>query len=239
VDAANTAWQKSDLANVVVEADKALAIYPNDAAMKLLKTNAQGKIADQIAYNDAMKKATVFFDNHDFNSAETWAMTALQNKQGDATATKIRDSAQQFLNGFNDMAKQAQTAYQQAQIAYQQGDLTRAITNFTGAITFADKALGIRKDDAAMQNLKTDVRQRLDAILVVLLESFNVSVPSEIKYAEVKKASSLGAIGEAGKPYYRAQAERLEIAYRAGSWLGEGNRQTCINDLRKAIENWE
>jgi hypothetical protein len=129
------------------------------------------------------------------------------------------------LNSFSDTVKQAQAAYQQ-------GD-------FAGAVALADKVLGIRKDDAAMQKLKADTLRQLDANLVVLLESFNVSVPSEIKYAEVKKTSTLGAIGDAGKPYYQAQVDKLEKAYRAGNWLGEGNRQTSIHDLRKAIDNWE
>jgi tetratricopeptide (TPR) repeat protein len=225
VNAATIASQKGDFATAVTEADKALAIYKNDTAMQQLKTNAQAQIANQQAYHDAMNKAQSAFDSRDYTNAITWAMTALQKMPSDAAATKIRDSAQHSLSAFNDTVKQAQTAYQQ-------GD-------FIGAVTFADKALSIRKDDAAMQKLKTDVLRQLDGSLVFLLESFNVSVPSEIKYAEVKKASALGAIGDTGKPYYQAQVDKLEKSYRVCNWLDEGNRQTSIHDLRKAIDNWE
>jgi tetratricopeptide (TPR) repeat protein len=225
VNAANAASQKGDFVNAVAEADKALVIYKNDPAMQQLKAGAQTQIANQQAYRDAMNKAQSAFDSHDYTSAVTWAATALQKMPGDAAATKIKDSAQQSLNAFSDTVKQAQTAYQQ-------GD-------FAGAVALADNALGIRKNDATMQKLKADILLQLDRSLVTLLESFNVSVPSEIKYAEVKKASTLGAIGDAGKPYYQAQADKLEKAYRAGNWLGAGNRQTSLHDLRKAIDSWE
>jgi restriction system protein len=225
VDAANAAWQKSDFAKAVTEADKALAVYPKDAAMQQLKTNAQGQIANQLAYHDAMNKAQAAFDNHDYTSAVTWATTALEKIHGDAAATKIKSSAQQLLNIFRDTASQAQTAFRQ-------GD-------YSGALTSVDKTLAIRKDDAVMQKLRTDILRQLDSNLVILLESFNVSVPPEIKYAEVKKASTLGAIGDTGKPYYESQADKLEKTYRAGNWLNEGNRQTSLHDLRKAIDSWE
>ena len=223
--AANAASQKSDYATVVVEADKALVIYRNDTTMQQLKASAQSAIGNLQAYREAMASAQSALDKHDYNGASSAAGTALQKIPNDAAATKIRDTAQQALNAFSDTVKQAQAAYQQ-------GD-------FAGAVALADKALGLRKDDATMQKLKTDTLRQLDANLVMLLESFNVSVPSEIKYAEVKKTSSLGAIGDAGKPYYRALTDKVEKAYRAGNWLGEGNRQTSIYDLRKAIDNWE
>ena len=225
VNAANAAWQKSDFANVVTEADKALAVYRNDTAMQQLKAGAQTQIANLQAYRDAMGKAQAAFDGHDYTGASTWATTALQKIPGDAAATKIKDSAQQALNAFSDLVKQAQSAFQK-------GD-------FAGAVAAADKALAVRKDDAAMQKIKTDVLLQLDRSLANLLESFALSVPSDIKYAEVKKADILGAIGNAGKPYYQAQADRLEKAYRAGNWLGEGSRQTSLHDLRKAIDSWE
>ena len=223
--AANAASQKSDYATVVVEADKALVIYRNDTTMQQLKASAQSAIGNLQAYREAMASAQSALDKHDYNGALSAAGTALQKIPNDAAATKIRDTAQQALNAFSDTVKQAQAEYQQ-------GD-------FAGAVALADKALGLRKDDATMQKLKTDTLRQLDANLVMLLESFNVSVPSEIKYAEVKKTSSLGAIGDAGKPYYRALTDKVEKAYRAGNWLGEGNRQTSIYDLRKAIDNWE
>jgi serine/threonine protein kinase len=223
--AANAAAQKSDYATVVVEADKALVIYRNDTTMRQLKASAQSATANLQAYREAMASAQSALDKQDYNGVLSAAGTALQKIPNDAAAAKIRDTAQQALNSFGDTVKQAQAAYQQ-------GD-------FAGAVALADKVLGIRKDDAAMQKLKADTLRQLDANLVVLLESFNVSVPSEIKYAEVKKTSTLGAIGDAGKPYYQAQVDKLEKAYRAGNWLGEGNRQTSIHDLRKAIDNWE
>jgi tetratricopeptide (TPR) repeat protein len=225
VNAANAAWQKSDFDGVVAGADRALAIYRNDPVMQQLKADAQGQITNLQAYHDAINKAQSSFDNHDYASAVTWATTSLEKIHGDAAATKIKGSAQQLLSVFGDTASQAQTAYQQNDLA--------------GAVVLADKALAIRKDDATMQKLKTDVLRQLDASLVTLLESFNVTVPTEIKYAEVKKTSTLGAIGDAGKPYYQSWTDKLEKAYRAGNWLGEGNRQTSIHDLRNAIDRWE
>ena len=225
VSAANAAWQKNDFANVVTGADKALAIYRNDGTMLQLKANAQAQITNQQAYHAAMDKAQSAFNSQDYTSAATWAATALQKMPGDAAAKNISTSSQQFLKGFSDTAGQAQSAFQQ-------GD-------FSGAVTLASKALGIRKDDAAMQKLKTDILLQLDRSLANLLGSFNVSVPAEIKYAEVKKTSTLPAIGDTGKPYYHAQADKLEKAYRAGNWLGEGNRQTSLHDLHQAIDRWE
>ena len=225
VNAANAAWQKSDFAAVVTAADQALAVYRTDTAMLQIKASALARIANQQAYRDALDKAQAAFDSHDYTGAATWAAAALEKIPGDTAATKIRDGAQQLLNAFSDTAKQAQAAYQQ-------GD-------FSGAVALADKALGIRKDDAAMQKLKADILRQLDGSLVALLESFNVSVPAELKYADTKKASTLGAIGDVGKPYYHAQADKLEKAYRAGNWLDQGNRQSSLHDLHDKITNWE
>ena len=226
VSAANAAWQKSDFASVVTGADKALAIYRNDAAMQQLKSGAEGKIADQLAYNEAMKKAQAAFDSHDYTSAATWAGTALQKFPNDAAARKISDSAQQSVKAFSDLVAQAQAAYQK--------------NDLIGAVIAADKALALRKDDPTMQKLKDDVRRQLDGRLVTLLEQFNVSVPSELKYAEVKKADILGAIGgDAAKKPYHDFADWLEKAYRAGNWLDEANRQTSLHDLHNKITNWE
>jgi hypothetical protein len=79
----------------------------------------------------------------------------------------------------------------------------------------------------------------LDLQLVTLLQEFNVSVPTELKYAVVKHVSTLTTIGDSGKPFYQAQADALEKGYRAGAWLTEGNRQSSLRDLRKAIDSWE
>jgi len=141
------------------------------------------------------------------------------------TFDKPSNSAEQTLIDYSDAANQAQAAYAQS--------------NYVSAVTLADKALSIRKADATMQKLKTEILRQLDCSLANLLESFNVSVPAEIKYAELKKASTLGSVGKIGKPYYQAQVDKLEKAYRAGNWLGEANRQSSLDELRKAIEGWE
>jgi hypothetical protein len=224
LNAAYTAYKNGDFATAEAKANAVLDIYPTKAAMLQIKAAAQGKIENKRAYDDAMSRARAALDNLDYTSAVAWATTALQKMPGDEAATKIRENAQQSLNLFNDMTKQAQTAYQQE--------------DWSGAVTLADKALAIRKDDATMQKLKTDVRRRLDDSLATLLINFNVTVPPEIKYARDKKASRLTQIRESDKPYYQSQVDKLENAYRAGNWLREGNRQTSIQDLRTAITIW-
>lgn len=223
VIAADAAWQKGDLTNTVAAANRALAVY-NDAAMQQLKASALAQIASLDIYHDALSKAQTAFDNQDYASAATWAATALEKMPGDAAATKIKQHAQTQLDAFSDTASQAQSAFQQ-------GD-------FAGAVTLADKALTLRKDDATMLKLKNDILRQLDASLVTLLESFNISAPAEIRYAQTKPTPALGAIGDAGKPLYQSQADKLEKAYRAGNWLGEGSRQTSLHDLRRAIDGW-
>ena len=225
VSAATTAAQKGDANGVVTAADKALAIYANDAAMQQLKANAQARISNQQAYTDALAKAQAALDSHDYATAATWAATALQKMPSDAAATKIQESASKELNRFSDTITRAQTAFKNR--------------DYAGAVTWADQALSIRKDDATAQKIKSDVLLELDLQLVTLLQEFNVSVPTELKYAVVKHVSTLTTIGDSGKPFYQAQADALEKGYRAGAWLTEGNRQSSLRDLRKAIDSWE
>jgi serine/threonine protein kinase len=226
VNAANAAAQKGDYNGIVTAADKALAIYANDPAMQSLKSSAQARIATQQAYTDALNKAQAALDSHDYATAATWAATALQKVPNDAAATKIQESASKELNRFSDTITRAQTAFKNR--------------DFAGAVTLADQALSIRKDDATAQKIKSDVLLELDIQLVTLLQEFNVSVPTELKYAVVKHVDRLGIIGDTGKPYYLGQADLLEKGYRAGgTWLSEGNRKPSLSDLRKAIDSWE
>ena len=224
VAAAKADSQKSDFADAITEADKALAIYKNDTEMQQLETDAKAQIANQQGYADAMKNAQVAMNANDYTDAAGWAKAALDKKPNDAAAIQIRDSAQQQLNAFGDLVKQAQDTFKQG--------------NLADAVTLVNKALAIHKDDPAAQQLKADFLRQLDADLVTMLESFNVSVPSEIQYVKIKKVATLGAIGDEGKPFYQSQADKLEKAYRMGNWLDQGNRQISIHDLRKAIDNW-
>jgi serine/threonine protein kinase/tetratricopeptide (TPR) repeat protein len=224
VAAAKADFQKGDLTDAITEADKALAIYKTDTEMQQLESKAKAQTADQQAYADDMKNAQTAVNANDYADAAGWAKAALEKKPDDATAIQIRDNAEQQLNAFGDLVKQAQAAFRQQ--------------NFSDAVTFANKALAVHKDDPTAQKLKADILRQLDIDLVTMLESFNVSVPSAIQYAEVSKVSTLGAIGDAGKPYYQSLADKLEKAYRLGDWLDQGNRQISIHDLRKAIDNW-
>lgn len=224
LNAAYTAYKNGDFATAVANANKVLNIYPANAAMLQLKADAQEKIENKRAYDYAMSKGHVAMNLSDYTSAASWATTALQYIPDDKAAIDLRNQAKYWSDTINDIAKQAQTAYQE-------GD-------FTNAITLSDKALSIHKDDATMQKLKTDVRRQLDARLVTLLVNFNLTVPPELEYARDKKAYRLTQIRETDKPYYQAQADNLEKAYRAGNWLREGNIQTSIQDLRTAITIW-
>ena len=97
----------------------------------------------------------------------------------------------------------------------------------------------MQAENGAMQQLKNNVLRRLDSNLVTLMESFNLDIPTALRYAEVTKSSPLGSIGEAGKPYYRSQVDKLERNYRTGNWLDQDFRSNSLPDLRKAIEKWE
>jgi serine/threonine protein kinase/tetratricopeptide (TPR) repeat protein len=220
--AAKADSQKGDFANTIAEADKALAIYKNDTDMQRLEADAKTQLASQQAYTDAINNAQADVNSGNYADAVGWAKTALEKRPNDPTATGIRDSAQKQLDAFGDIEKQAQDAFQKQ--------------DFATAVTLANKALAIHKDDPTMQKLKTDILHQLDVDLATMLESFNVSVPSDL--TKVKNVATLGAIGDAGKPYYQDLADKLEKGYRMGNWLEQGNRQISIHDLRKAIDNW-
>ncbi|HTR42296.1 MAG TPA: protein kinase [Pseudomonadales bacterium] len=224
VSAAKEAAQKGDFTTAAAEAGKALAIYKNDTDMQKIESGAKSQIADQQAYADAMKNAQTAMSANDYSDAAGWAKAALEKKPNDAAAIQIRDSAMQQLNAFGDMVKQAQDAFRQQ--------------DFANAVVLIDKALAVHSDDPTAKKLKADILRQLDVDLVTMLESFNVSVPSELQYTAVSKVKTLGAIGDAGKPYYQALADKLEKAYRMGNWLDQNNRQISIHDLRKAIDNW-
>jgi serine/threonine protein kinase/tetratricopeptide (TPR) repeat protein len=224
VAAAKADSQKGDFADTITEAGKALAIYKNDTDMLRLESDAKTQLANQQAYTDAINNAQADVNSGNFADALGWAKASLDKRPGDPTATGIRDSAQKQLDAFGDIVKQAQDAFQKQ--------------DFANAVILVNKALAIHKDDPTMQKLKTDILRQLDVDLVTMLESFNVSVPSQIQYVNVKGVSTLGAIGDAGKPYYQNLADGLEKAYRMGNWLDQGNRQISIHDLRKAIDNW-
>jgi serine/threonine protein kinase/tetratricopeptide (TPR) repeat protein len=220
VAAAKADSQKGDYANTITEADKALAIYKNDTEIQRLESDAKAQLASQQAYTDAINNAQADVNSGNYADAVGWAKAALEKRPGDATATGIRDSAQKQLDAFGDIEKQAQDAFQKQ--------------DFATAVTLVNKALALHKDDPTMQNLKTDILHQLDVDLATMLESFNVSVPSDI--AKVKNVTTLGAIGD-GRTYYEDLTDKLEKAYRMGNWL-EGSRQISIHDLRKAIDNW-
>jgi serine/threonine protein kinase len=224
VAAAKTDSQKGDFASTITEADKALAIYKSDTEMLKLESDAKTQLANQQAYTDAINNAQADVNSGNYADAVGWAKSALEKRPGDATATSIRDNAQKQLDAFGDIEKQAQDAFQKQ--------------DFATAVTMVNKALAIHKDDATMQKLKSAILRQLDVDLVTMLESFNVSVPSAIQYVNVKGVSTLGAIGDAGKPYYQNMTDGLEKAYRMGNWLDQNNRQISIHDLRKAIDNW-
>lgn len=224
VAAAKADVQKGDYTAALADADKALAVYKNDSEMLQLESNARAQISSQKAYTDAINNAQTALNAHDYRDAAGWANAALQKRPGDTAATNIRDTAEKSLDAFGDLVRQAQIAFQKQ--------------NFADAVSLVNQALAIHGDDATVQKLKADILRQLDIDLVTMLESFNVSVPSEIQYAEVSKVSTLGAIGDAGKPYYQDLADKLEKAYRTGNWLDQGNRQLSIHDLRKAIDNW-
>jgi serine/threonine protein kinase/tetratricopeptide (TPR) repeat protein len=223
VAAAKAAAGKGDFATALTEADKALAIYKNDKDMEKIESDAKAQVASQQAYTDAMKNAQTAMNANDYSDAAGWAKAALEKRPNDAAAIQIRDSATQQLNAFGDMVKQAQDALRKQ--------------DFANAVVLVNKALAIHKDDPTAQKLKSNILRQLDIDLVTMLESFNVTVPSEIRYAQVTKVATLGAIGD-GKSYYQGLADNLEKAYRTGNWLDQGNRQLSIHDLRKAIDNW-
>jgi serine/threonine protein kinase/tetratricopeptide (TPR) repeat protein len=223
VAAAKAAAGKGDFATALTEAEKALAIYKNDKDMEKIESDAKAQVANQQAYTDAMKNAQTAMNANDYSDAAGWAKAALEKRPNDAAAIQIRDSATQQLNAFGDLIKQSQDALRKQ--------------DFANAVVLVNKALAIHKDDPTAQKLKSNILRQLDIDLVTMLESFNVTVPAEIRYAAVTKVATLGAIGD-GKSYYQGLADNLEKAYRTGNWLDQGNRQLSIHDLRKAIDNW-
>ena len=216
----SAAAQQNKHEAVVAEAEKALAVYPNDAAMQNLKKNAQKKIDDQRAYDDAMAKAQAALDGQDYTVAISWAEAALQKFPNNDKAKKLRDDAQKLLNDFSAWVKRAQTA-----------------TNFVEAVTFAEQALHLCKHDAMMIKLKNDILLRLDRDLVKLLRNFQEAVPKKMENLVDEADKPFGTIGNA-RNYYYEQANKLKEAYRAGNWL-EGYRETSLQVLLKRILNWD
>jgi tetratricopeptide (TPR) repeat protein len=225
VNQSRAAYQRGDYPTAINIADTALSVYKEDPVLQGLKANAvaQNKILEE--YRMAVKNAQAAYDNHDYAGVVTWSGTALLKIPGDATATQLQEKAQAMLTEHNEAVELAEAAYQRH--------------DYPEAVASADKALAIQKDDATMTGLKGEILRQLDEDFVNLLDSFNISVPSGIRQPGPKRASTLGAIGDAGKPYYQAKVDSLEKAYRSGNWLGENNRQTALQKLREAINIWE
>ncbi|HTB84887.1 MAG TPA: protein kinase [Candidatus Sulfotelmatobacter sp.] len=214
----------NDFTGAMAAADKALAIYPNDAAMIQLKANAQGLMASLQAYHEALSEAQKAFDAHDYSAAVKAATLAMEKIPGDAAAQKLLSQAQQNLTSLNSLTTQAQTALDRS--------------DFLTAISAANKAQGISKDDPTVLKIQKQALGRLDGTLVMLLDTFNVTVPTELVAARNTKASTSGALSDPDRQAFQKDVDYLEKAYRAGGCLDQNNRQPSLVDLRKVIDRW-
>src|SRR5437588_220603 len=155
------AYRAGNLSNAIAEADKALAIHGDDAAMKKLKTDAlaQQTAAGQQAERErqvgvATNAGWAAYRAGNLSNAIAEADKALAIHGDDAAMKKLKTDA---------LAQQTAAA-QQAERERQFGVATNAgwaayrAGNLSNAIAEADQALAIHGDDAGMKKLKEDAR---------------------------------------------------------------------------------
>lgn len=266
--AAQDALAKKDYTTAATRADEALRYRPGDAAATRVRTQASelpdreraqslfeaGDYAQAQEVCARHSGAELFRDLTAAVDAEQAALAAANRKLGAGDYTFLSEvKGQKFaakapfanlvamgekeqallneLSGLQSAANGWQTL--QARLADASTAAVREKPPFRELRTWAEGKA--REHQAQMQQHL----QQLDASLVAMLDSFNVAVPSGLRPAGTKKKDILGAIGEDGKKYFRAEADKLENAYKSGGWLDQNNRATLIRSLRVAIERWE
>jgi len=166
--ATNAAWaafQAGNFTNAIAEADKALAISPDNPAAKKLKDDAQRQLelANAAQEKDqkflaAMAEGKSAFEGKDYARAIVQASVALELKPNHPSATKLKDDAQrqlELVNAAKASEQKYQTAMTGAKSAFDEKDYVKAITQ-------AEVALGIKPNDPTASRLKEDAQKQLD-----------------------------------------------------------------------------
>ncbi len=162
METAGAAMATQDYAAVVVQADLALAIKPNDSAANKLKNDAQTRQREIAAqadvtrkYQQAMAEGRAAFERKDYAAAMTRADAALAIKPGDSAAVKIKADAearQRELVAQADATRKYRQAMSDAQAAFGRQD-------YDAAITQAETALATQPNDSAAGDLLSQARQ--------------------------------------------------------------------------------
>ena len=139
--ATNAAWaafQAGNFTNAIAEADKALAISPDNPAAKKLKDDAQRQLelANAAQEKDqkflaAMAEGKSAFEGKDYARAIVQASVALELKPNHPSATKLKDDAQrqlELVNAAKASEQKYQTAMTGAKSAFDEKDYVKAIT---------------------------------------------------------------------------------------------------------------
>ena len=219
------AFKNGNYLSAETNANLALTFYPNDLAMQKLKARALDQSGNLKAYADEVANARLALDNHEFAQALAAANSALKKNSNAPAAVEIKTEASQKLNLLNGLAEQARSAY--------------TFEDYSSAVSLTDKILALQSQNPAALKLRSSTLRQLDGKLANLLATFGITIPDELKYAEMKSVTKLGSIGETGKLYYQSQVKMIEKTYQAGNWLDENQRQPLINMLLDSINRWE
>jgi hypothetical protein len=137
---AQAAFENRDYKNAAAFAAAALQKIPGDAAALKLQADAQAQLKILEDWRTALNNAQTAFNNRDYKNTVAWASAALAKIPNEAAATKLRDSAQQFLAETAELERKYQVALAAAQDALKQN-------NFALAETKAKEALTVRPGD--------------------------------------------------------------------------------------------
>jgi len=152
---AQAAFDSRDYKNAAALAAAGLQKIPGDAAATKLQADAVAQLKNQDNWREALNKAQTAFNNKDYKSAVAWASEALKKIPNEQAATKLRDSAQQYISEAANLDRTYQAALQAGQDALKKND-------FTLAETKAREALAVRPNDPAAGQIIQQMQVAMD-----------------------------------------------------------------------------
>jgi tetratricopeptide (TPR) repeat protein len=181
-NAARVAFRQANYTNAMSQADKALGINPNDASIKQLKAEAQTRwdamvtaVSREKEYRSATNAATLAYRRGDYTNAMAEAGKALVINPENAAMKQVMSDAQaRWIQGLAAANREQEyvSATNTAWRAFRTG-------NYTNAMSEADKALGIHRDDAGIKQLRSDSQAR-----------WNETITSEGRQQEYRLATN-------------------------------------------------
>ncbi len=158
---AQAAFARNDFKTAWEKAGEALSQKPGDVTATKLKNDADANMKSMAEregkYDAALKEGQAAFGRNDFKTAMEKAGEALSYKQGDATATKLRNDADANLKSIAEREAKYEAALKEGQAAFGRND-------FKTAMDKAGEALSYKQGDAAATKLRNDADANLRSL---------------------------------------------------------------------------